>query len=185
MTALRAREMAAITRSRITTRGWHDSPVARDPILTPGERRLLADARRAVLATINPTGEPRLVPICHVLGEDDSRGRPRLYTPIDEKPKAQPEQPARLGRVRDILVLPTAAVIADRWDEDWSRLAWVRVYGSAEILEPQPHERDEHAAVVAALREKYVQYREQALEARPIIRLAIDRVTSWGALDPD
>jgi coenzyme F420-0:L-glutamate ligase/coenzyme F420-1:gamma-L-glutamate ligase len=157
--------------------------MARDPILTPGERRLLAEARRAVLATINPSGEPRLVPICHVLGENDSRGRPRLYTPIDEKPKAQPEQPARLGRVRDILVLPTAAVIADRWDEDWSRLAWVRVYGVAEILEPQPHERAEHAAAVAQLREKYEQYRTQSLDDRPIIRVAIDRVTSWGALD--
>jgi coenzyme F420-0:L-glutamate ligase/coenzyme F420-1:gamma-L-glutamate ligase len=161
----------------------HDPAMARDPILTPGERRLLGDARRAVLATINPTGDARLVPICHVLGDDDARGRPRLYTPIDEKPKARPEQPARLGRVRDILVLPKAAVLADRWDEDWSRLAWVRVYGVAEILEPQPHEREEHALAVKLLRDKYEQYRSQSLDDRPIIRVAIDRVTSWGALD--
>ncbi len=153
----------------------------REPILTPAERRLLGDARRAVLATINPSGDARLVPICHVLGEDDDRGRPRLYTPIDEKPKAAPE-PLRLGRVRDILVLPKAAVLADRWDEDWARLAWVRAYGAAEILEPQPHEREEHATAVKLLRDKYEQYRSHGLEARPIIRVAIDRVTSWGAL---
>jgi PPOX class probable F420-dependent enzyme len=80
-------------------------------------------------------------------------------------------------------VLPKAALLVDRWDEDWTRLAWVRVYGVAEILEPQPHEREEHAAAVALLREKYPQYREQSLETRPIIRITIDRVTSWTALD--
>jgi PPOX class probable F420-dependent enzyme len=159
----------------------HDRGMERTSILSPGERLLLGAARRGVLATINPSGAPRLVPICHVLGDDDARGRPRLYTPIDEKPKQAPE-PARLGRIRDILVLPRAAVLVDRWDEDWSRLAWVRVYGAAEILEPQPHEREEHAAALGLLREKYPQYREQSLESRPIIRLSIDAATSWTAL---
>jgi hypothetical protein len=59
----------------------------------------------------------------------------------------------------------------------------VRAYGTGEILEPQPHEREEHATAVAALREKYAQYRDQALEDRPIIRIALTRATSWGALD--
>jgi PPOX class probable F420-dependent enzyme len=153
-----------------------------EPIITPGERRFLADARQATLATLDPDGLPRLVPICFVVGEaDDKLGRPVLYTPIDEKPKVS-EDPRRLARVRDLLVLPTAVVLVDRWDEDWSRLGWLRVYGRAEILEPQPHEVEEHAAAVKALRAKYRQYERQKLDGRPIIRLTIDRARSWGAI---
>ena len=162
----------------------HHRAMSREPILSGAERRFVADARRAVLATMDPNGRPRLVPICHVLGTTDDRlGRPRLYTPIDEKPKASPD-PKALPRVRDLLVLPEAVVLVDRWAEDWTRLAWVRVYGRGEILEPEPHERDEHAAAVVALRAKYEQYAEHRLEARPIIRITIDAARSWGALDP-
>ena len=154
----------------------------RDPILSAEERAFLADARQATLATIDPDGKPRLVPICFIVGEtDDKLGRPLLYTPIDEKTKASSD-PAKLNRVRDLLVLPEAVVLADRWDEDWSRLGWVRVYGRGEILEPQPHEREEHARAVEALRAKYSQYRDHHLESRPIIRVTIGRSRSWGNL---
>jgi PPOX class probable F420-dependent enzyme len=154
-----------------------------EPILSPDERAFLAASRDAVLATLDPDGLPRLVPICFVVGEtDDKLGRPLLYTPIDEKPKISSD-PRKLARMRDLLVLPTAVVLVDRWDEDWSRLAWLRIYGRAEILEPQPHEVEEHAWAVKALRAKHEQYRSQKLEGRPIIRLTIDRARSWGAID--
>ena len=154
----------------------------REPILTPEERAFLAAARRATLATLDPDGKPRLVPICFVVGDgEDKLRRPLLYTPIDEKSKASPD-PKQLNRVRDLLVLPEAVVMADRWDEDWSRLGWVRVYGRAEILEPQPHEREEHGRAVTALRAKYEQYRDHSLENRPIIRVTIGRARSWGNL---
>jgi PPOX class probable F420-dependent enzyme len=154
----------------------HHRPVERQVVLTPEQRRFVADARRAVLATTAPDGRPRLVPICHVL--TDGEEPPRLYTPIDEKPKASSD-PLALARVRDVVARPQIAVLVDRWDEDWSNLAWVRVYGSAEILEPGAG--DEHRAAVVALRSKYPQYREQRLEDRPIIRIAIERVRSWAA----
>jgi coenzyme F420-0:L-glutamate ligase/coenzyme F420-1:gamma-L-glutamate ligase len=156
----------------------------REPILSPEERAFFAAARRATLATLDPDGKPRLVPVCFILGdEDDKLGRPLLYTPIDEKTKASPD-PKQLSRVKDLLVLPEAVLIADRWDEDWSRLGWVRVYGRGEILEPQPHEREEHAKAVKALRAKYEQYRDHHLETRPIIRVTIGRSRSWGNLAP-
>jgi len=84
--------------------------------------------------------------------------------------------------VRDILVMPDVALLVDRWSEDWSQLAWLRVYGTGQVLEPQPHEHAEHVAAVAALRLKYPQYESHALDTRPIIRVAIERVVSWGAL---
>ena len=152
-------------------------------ILTDSERAFLRAERRATLATTAADGRPRLVPICFVLGEqDDKRGRPVLYTPLDEKAKRDPD-PRTLARVRDILVLPEVTLLIERWDEDWSRLAWIRLYGHGELLEPQPHERTEHAAAVKALREKYPQYQDQAIDSRPIIRVSCDRAAAWGAID--
>jgi PPOX class probable F420-dependent enzyme len=152
-------------------------------MLEPGQRALLDASRTATLATLASDGRPRLVPICFVLApEPDQRGRPVLYTPLDEKSKRDPD-PRTLARVRDILVLPEVTLLVERWDEDWSMLAWVRLYGHGEILEPQSHEVDEHSWAVGALRDKYPQYREQQIDARPIIRVSCDRVVAWGAID--
>jgi PPOX class probable F420-dependent enzyme len=152
-------------------------------ILDPTQRGFVAQARRATLATTAPDGRARLVPICHVLApEDDALGRPLVYMPLDEKPKRGAD-PHSLARVRDLLVLPQATLLVDRWDEDWTKLGWVRLYGTAEVLEPQAGEAEEHAAAVAALREKYPQYATQAIDARPVVRFTIDRVVAWGALE--
>jgi PPOX class probable F420-dependent enzyme len=149
------------------------------PILTSDQGSLIADARTATLATLGRDGRPRLVPVCHALAPvaDD---RPVVYTPLDEKPK-RGDTPTDLARVKDLLARPEVTLLVHRWDEDWSRLAWVRAYGTGEVLEPRPHERAEHAAAVALLREKYPQYREHALETRPVIRIRIERVVSWTA----
>ena len=126
--------------------------------------------------TIGPDRRPRPIPICFVLATDE----PVLWTPLDDKPK-RTDDPRTLARVRDIAADPRVSVLADRWDEDWTRLAWLRADGQATVLDPAP----EHAPVVAALRERYPQYRTHRLEERPLIRIEIERVTSWGALDPD
>jgi PPOX class probable F420-dependent enzyme len=143
--------------------------------LSPTERAFLADARRAVLATIDAAGRPRLVPICLVLDP----ARPVVYTPLDDKPK-RVDDIRSLARVRDLFVRPDVSLLADRWDEDWGKLGWLRLGGHADLLEPT--EAPDHATVVAALREKYPQYVAHDLDTRPIIRIAIERVTSWGDL---
>jgi PPOX class probable F420-dependent enzyme len=158
--------------------------MATDPILDAGRRAFVVAARRGVLATTAPDGRPRLVPICYVVGDDARDGRPRLYTPLDEKPK-RVDDPRDLARVRDLLAVPELTLLVDRWSEDWSRLGWLRLYGSGVMLEPGAHEREEHAAAVTALRTKYPQYATHGLEIRPIIRLTIDRAISWGDLSPD
>jgi PPOX class probable F420-dependent enzyme len=173
--------------------------------LDSGWMRLLADARTAVLATIGSDGRPRLVPICFVVaGEGPDRGGsdrgasdggwPILYTPLDEKPKRAAD-PHALGRVRDILAQPDVTLLVDRWDEDWSKLAWLRLHGRAELLEPAAagsvamgsaaaDSADERAAAVGALRAKYRQYADHDLESRPLIRIAVTRWTSWGPAGP-
>jgi PPOX class probable F420-dependent enzyme len=154
-----------------------------EPILSPPVRRFIAEAREAVLATRGTDGLPRLVPICFVLAHAaDAIGRPVIHTPIDEKSKSTTD-PHQLQRVKDLLVLPDATLLVDRWDEDWSKLAWVRLYGRGEILEPEPREVEEHRGAIAALRAKYAQYRDHRLEDRPIIRITVDSVRSWGAIE--
>ena len=150
-------------------------------VLTPGQRSLLVEARRATLATRAPDGRPRLVPVCFVLRDEaDALGRAIVYTPLDDKPKRDAD-PKTLARVRDLLSVPQATLLVDRWDETWSALAWVRGYGAGDLLQPLGDEREEHAAAVVALRAKYPQYREHAIDERPIIRIALDRVASWAA----
>ena len=149
--------------------------------LGPRHRLLLATARRATLATIAPDGRPRLVPCCIALGTEG--GELVIDTPIDAKPKSTTD-PMRLARVRDIRRDPRVSLLLDTWDEDWSRLAWVRVEGTARLLIPwSPRDASAHAAAVEELRSRYPQYREHRLEMQPVIRISVERMTGWDAFD--
>jgi PPOX class probable F420-dependent enzyme len=150
-----------------------------DPVLSSAQRALFATTRRAVLATISRDGRPRLVPICFVLDP----GRPILYSPLDEKPKRAADV-HELARVRDVLRDPRVTVLVDTWDEDWSRLGWLRGDGMASLLEPDGDGGAEHRAAVAALRAKYPQYKTHDLAARPLVRIVLDRAASWAASSP-
>lgn len=173
------------------------------PRLDAQARDLLARSRRAVLATTTVDGRARLVPVCFWLApEPDAEGRPLIYSPLDEKPKATGDLRA-LARVRDILARPRVSLLVDRWDEDWDRLAWLRLEGQASLLEPEAAVKPaagagpeaegepevdadaasggEHGAAVAGLRDRYRQYRRHELEARPLIRISVERVRAWSA----
>jgi PPOX class probable F420-dependent enzyme len=150
-----------------------------DPVLTPAQRDVLGRARRAVLATISASGRPRLVPICFALDPDGTT----LRSPLDGKPKDVADL-HDLARVRDLRRDPRVTVLVDTWDEDWSGLAWLRCDGTASLLESSGEDAAEHHTAVAALRSKYPQYATHDLEGRPLIRIALERATSWAASDP-
>ena len=152
--------------------------------LTHGERDLLDSARRAVLATIDPGGRPRLVPVCFVWFDDAAGGAgPVLYSPLDAKPKRVAD-PRRLTRVRDILARPEVTVLVDRWDEDWLRLGWLRLGGQARLIEPDAEEtRADRDLAIEALLAKYPQYADHDLGSRPLIEVTIAEASSWGNLD--
>jgi PPOX class probable F420-dependent enzyme len=155
--------------------------MAANPVLNPAERAFLVAARTAVLATIDRARRPRLVPICFVVAGAETGVR--IYSPLDEKPK-QSDDPLVLGRVRDILAHPEVWLLVDRWSEDWSQIAWLRLDGRADLLAPDAAEgHGEHAAAVASLRAKYPQYAAHHLEDRPIIRIAVERARNWGNLE--
>jgi PPOX class probable F420-dependent enzyme len=141
------------------------------------ELAFLVAARRAILVTVDPDGRPRPVPICFIVDAADP-ARVRLLTPLDDKPKATDDKLA-LARVRDIRARPDIGVLVERWDEDWSRLGWLRLGGKASLLEPGDVPPD----AVERLRDKYPQYATHALEASPMLAIDVERATSWGGLD--
>lgn len=124
------------------------------------------------LGTVDEGGQPHVVPVCFAVVGD------RLYTPIDEKPKRV--APAELRRVRNLLARPRVCLTVDRYDEDWSRLAWLQVRGLAALV-VDPGER---RVALAALRARYPRYREMALEERHLIGIRLWRVVGWSASPP-
>ena len=146
------------------------------PILTPAQHAFVAAARTATLATIAPDGSPRLVPICFVLDGDAC-----ACSPLDEKPKRSAD-PRDLARVRDVLDRPEVTLLVHRWDEDWTRLGWVRLDGDGERAGARRPASTPPRSF--ALRAKYPQYAAQAIDARPMLRIAIGRATAWGDLEP-
>lgn len=144
-------------------------------VLQPDHVTFLNASRRAVLGTIAADGAPRLVPVCFAVIE--TRGGPVIVSALDEKPKRSAD-PRRLARVRDLEARPLVSLLADRWDEDWSRLAWLRIDATASLLEPGDAE---HADAVVALRRRYAPYEAQRLGERPMIRLDPIRAVAWSA----
>lgn len=124
---------------------------------------LLREARVARLGLLDDGGRPRVLPVTFAQAGD------ALWSAVDAKPKRVPG--AELARVRFLRRRPEAALTVDRYDDDWSRLAWVQVLGRVTVLE-----RADDA--LEALCAKYPQYRERP-PSGPFLGLAPERVLSW------
>jgi len=137
--------------------------------MNAAERRLFERTRRGFLATADDDGRPAAVPVCFAIVD----GRP--VTPVDEKPTDA--DPLDLRRLRDVRANPAVCLTVDRYDEDWTNLAWAQLRGTGSVLEPPV---DGHADALRALRAKYDQYEDHDLETRPLIRIDPGHVVSWG-----
>ena len=124
--------------------------------------------RVARLATADAEGKPSLVPVCFAYHAG------RFYIALDDKPKTV--RPVRLKRVRNILANPNVALLLDSYYEDWARLAYVLVSGTAGLEEPGSAA---HSSAISVLREKYPQYREMAIDRQPVIAITPASVRSW------
>jgi PPOX class probable F420-dependent enzyme len=114
----------------------------------------------ARLATVGRDGRPHVVPICFVLDGET------LYTAVDEKPK----RTRRLKRLENIEANPHVEVLIDHYEDDWSELWWVRLRGTARIVE------DPRA--VDLLVAKYPQYAERRPEG-PVIAVDVEERSEW------
>jgi PPOX class probable F420-dependent enzyme len=126
---------------------------------------ILVAERVGRLGLVDDHDRPRVLPVTFVLHEG------ALYSAVDEKPK----RPGELARIRFLRRRPEAALTVDRYDDDWSKLAWVQVLGRVEILETAAD-----PAAVEALRNKYAVYRERS-PGGPLLRLAVERAICWRA----
>jgi PPOX class probable F420-dependent enzyme len=127
-------------------------------------RELLAQARVARLATVDESNHPHVVPVVFALDGDT------LYFTVDAKPK----RTTNLKRLRNIAGNPSVSVLADRYEDDWTRLWWVRADGTARIVTDD----EETQRAIDLLAGRYAQYR-QARPHGPVVAIHIDRLTSW------
>jgi PPOX class probable F420-dependent enzyme len=126
-------------------------------------RARVAAARVGRLATTRPDGRPHVVPCCFALAGES------IVSAVDAKPKST----LALRRLDNLRANPAASLLVDHYDDDWSQLWWVRVDGRCRVVEDGP-ERDE---ALAALAEKYAQYREE----RPPGAVLLLENLSWRA----
>jgi len=127
--------------------------------------RLLA-ARVARLATTDPDGRPHLVPIVFALEGDT------LYFAVDRKPKRS----TTLRRIENARARPDVTVLVDHYEDDWSRLWWIRLRGRARVLD----DGAEAERAIELLREKYPQYRDEP-PGTPVLAIDVTDVRSWPA----
>jgi PPOX class probable F420-dependent enzyme len=113
---------------------------------------LLESARTAHLGLLDEEELPRVLVVTFALWEG------AIWSAVDQKPKRTAE-PARVRRLRR---RPSASLLVDRYDDDWSRLAWVEVLGPA----------------VDALAAKYPQYVAEPPPG-PLLRLEPERCGCW------
>ena len=134
-------------------------------------RTRLKEARVARFATLDTENIPHVVPVCFLY--DGSV----FYTAVDKKPKRL--APERLARVRHIRAMPQVALLIDEYYEEWRRLWFVLVRGTAKLI-PKSATR-ERARVIRQLRKKYQQYAAGMLpDDAPIIRITPKRIAFWG-----
>jgi PPOX class probable F420-dependent enzyme len=126
-----------------------------------------AAASVAHLATVTAAGHPHLVPVVFTLVEDT------VWTAVDHKPKTT----RALRRLANIEAHPRVSLLADHYDDDWSRLWWVRADGDAAVVALPG---DDATAGLSALVAKYPQYGAD-LPTGPLIRITVDAWRSWSA----
>ncbi|RKS06558.1 PPOX class probable F420-dependent enzyme [Nocardiopsis sp. Huas11] len=127
-------------------------------------REAFTSSRIARLATADSQGAPHLVPVTYAAYGDT------VAIAVDSKPKST----HNLKRIRNIDENPRVSLLADEYDDDWTRLWWARADGSARV----EHEGAAWFEARERLMERYVQYRESPPDAA-IILINVHRWSGW------
>ena len=131
--------------------------------LSGAETEFVTAARLGHLATTRRDGTPHVVPISPVLDLD------RLAFATETE----------TVKVRNIRANPFVAICFDEYNEDWSLLKQVLIYGAPYFIETgMEFERDR-----TLLYEKYTQYESSSpiVEgASVIVEVEIERASTWG-----
>jgi PPOX class probable F420-dependent enzyme len=135
-------------------------------MVTPQERARVSAARVARLATVRPDGTPHIVAVTFALDGDT------VISAVDHKPKRTQE----LQRLRNLQERPRASLLVDHYEENWSKLWWVRLDVDTEIVRDERRRSDLLAPLIA----KYGHYRIEAPQG-PVVLMRIRSSASWSA----
>jgi PPOX class probable F420-dependent enzyme len=127
-------------------------------------RQRVEGARVGRVATADADGQPHVVPVCFVLDGET------IYFAVDGKPKKTRD----LKRIRNIAANPAVAFLVDHYEDDWTKLWWVRMDGHAVTL---AHGAESERAI-HLLAGRYEQYR-RSRPVGPMVCIAIDRWSGW------
>jgi len=133
------------------------------PLLDGPAAVFFAEQRAVTLATVNPDGTPHIAPVSPVLDLD------RIVFATE----------GNTVKVRNLWGNDAVAFSADAYDEDWSKLRSVIVFGRAQIIE----RGFEWERARNLLYEKYPQYPTEApIEegSTVIVDVRPDRIVTWG-----
>ena len=126
-------------------------------------RERFAASPLARLATVRPDGAPHVVPVVFALEGDT------IWLVVDDKPKRSRD----LQRLANVRVEPRVSVLVDHYEDDWTRLWWVRADGRARVVDGGP-ELERAAALVT---DRYPQERGQPLG--PAVAVDVERWSWW------
>ena len=92
------------------------------------------------------------------------------------KVRVNAQRTMQLQRLTNLRREPRCALLVDHYEEDWSRLWWVRADGIGTVVD------DPDAAVrgLAALVERHPQYRAQP-PSGPLIVVRVERWSGWSS----
>ncbi|MGY1608358.1 MULTISPECIES: TIGR03668 family PPOX class F420-dependent oxidoreductase [unclassified Geodermatophilus] len=129
-------------------------------------RSRFASSAVARLATVRPDGAPHVVPVVFALVDGT------VYSAVDAKPK----RTRRLQRLANVRADARCALLVDHYEDDWSRLWWVRADGTAAVVEDPPAAHPGMAALAA----RHAQYRTEP-PAGPLLVVTVERWSGWSS----
>jgi PPOX class probable F420-dependent enzyme len=139
-------------------------------IITPDIEEFIQRVRVARLATIDSEFKPHLVPVVFVFDGN------HFFIPVDEKRKKT--KPEKLRRIKNIQGNPNVALLIDEYSEDWSRLAFVMIQGTASVVKSRPQADIQLKQALKELTTKYTQYQKIGTGEMCII-IKPEKVASW------
>lgn len=126
---------------------------------------MLASERVARLSFVDDQDRPRVLPVTFAMADD------AIWSAIDSKPKREGEP----ARVRWLRRRPHAALLVDRYADEWESLAWVQLLGTVAVLDAA-----DAPAGLTALEAKYPQYADEPPPG-PVLRFGAERSLCWRA----
>jgi PPOX class probable F420-dependent enzyme len=129
-----------------------------------GPRERFAAATVAHLATVDARSRPYIVPVTFALQAET------VYSVTDAKPK----RTTALHRYDNVRANPAVALLVDHYEDDWSKLWWVRADGIARVLDA---ETTEAKRAIELLAHRYPQQRATG----DVLAVDVKRWSGWTA----